>query len=83
MTGGTYYVSGALTGATLGFFIATADIVGNVLFGSDKLEIELTAKDLLSTALDAPLDFGLYPLPARHPPTVSTNASRSVAEVQA
>lgn len=82
MIGGTYYVSGALIGFTLSIVTVAADLVGDVLFDLDKLEIELTAEDLPSTASDASLDNGLYPSPVRQIQAVRRIMSRQLAEVQ-
>ena len=77
MIGRTYFVSGALTGVTLGVVMTAADIVGDVMFASDKLEIELSSEDLPST------DFSLCLGSARDLPASSLNVSRSATEVQA
>lgn len=52
MVKSTYYVSGALTGITLGVVTTAADVIGTMLCDSDKVEIDLTAEDLMSIASD-------------------------------
>ena len=83
MVNSTYYVSGALTGVTVGVVTTAADVIGTLLWDSDsiKLEIELTAEDLRSIASDAGLDFTLCPSPASQPQTPQLSHANSKADL--
>lgn len=61
MIGRTYYISGAVTAASLGIVNTAADVIGSLLCKLDNVEIELTDEDMKSIASDLGLDFTLCP----------------------
>lgn len=61
LLGSTYYVSGAVTGVSLGLLRTAANMIESVLCDRDQLEIELIPEDLHSIVSDAGLDFTLCP----------------------